>query len=405
MHSSLQRVRVVERSDMSRKLAILMISPQFRPMIGGYERAAERLAVELVRRGHGVTVIAERRHRNWARNEQLECVEIRRLWCFHRPGFHVLTSLFAFAAYILWYGSRYDILHVHQYGNHAAMVVVLGWLLRKPVVLKITSTAEEGIASTLATRTWRARLVAVLLRKVDLCLATTRPAAEEAVRFGISAMRVTIIPNGIDTTIYRPCESAVKESLRVSYGVATAPVALYLGRLSHAKNPEGLIDAWVLLSKRMPNAQLIMVGDGPLRALVESRIQKYGLGHVVTVVGEQQTAYPWYGLADLFVLPSRYEGLSNSLLEAMSCGLCIVSTEVSGSTEILSACDLGELVPVGDNMALADAIVRLLTDPERRAVCGARARQYAEDNFSIAEVARKMEKLYIRLLDKSVPVA
>jgi glycosyltransferase involved in cell wall biosynthesis len=97
-------------------------------------------------------------------------------------------------------------------------------------------------------------------------------------------------------------------------------------------------------------------------------------------------------------LPSHHEGLSNSLLEAMSCGLPIVSTRVSGSEEILSQVDAGELVDVGDINGLAVAIRCLLLDASRRAACGARARAFVNASYSMRSVARAMIQLYERVI-------
>ena len=382
-------------------LSILMIAPQFRPLIGGYERAAERLSLELVRQGHEVTVIAERRDRRWLDTEFLHGLKIRRLWCVYRPGLHMLTSLASYACYMIWRRSEYDLIHVHQYGSHAALAVALGGLLKKPVVLKLTSTSREGIGSNQAGRTWKDRVVTALLRKVDLCIAPTGLAENEAIRFGIAAERIAVIPNGIDITVYKPCEATERERLRARLGLTTEQTALYMGRLSYAKNPEGLIDAWATLHANMPDARLLIVGDGPLRASVERRIQRYQLGDVITLVGEQVNTPEWYAVADMFVLPSHYEGLSNSLIEAMSCGLPVVSTRVSGSTEILEACDAGELVEINDMEGLASAMSRMLGDPARSRQRGDVARRYVEHRMAVTTVASDMVERYWSLLDVS----
>ena len=126
-----------------------MIAPQFRPLVGGYERAAERLAEELVSLGHEVTVIADCRDKCWPRMETTNGVTVRRLWCIYRTGLHLLTALLSHAAFLLLNGRRYDVFHIHQYGYHAAVTVVIGRLLRRPIILKITNTGAQGIEQAL----------------------------------------------------------------------------------------------------------------------------------------------------------------------------------------------------------------------------------------------------------------
>ena len=95
-------------------LDVLMIAPQFRPIIGGYERAAERLAIGLVKEGHHVDVVTERRDSAWPVLETLSGVRVRRLWCLPRRGLHVLTALGSLAWFLLREGRSYHVWHVHQ---------------------------------------------------------------------------------------------------------------------------------------------------------------------------------------------------------------------------------------------------------------------------------------------------
>jgi glycosyltransferase involved in cell wall biosynthesis len=158
---------------MKEALRILMISPQFRPIIGGYERAAERLSSALCRLGHSVTVITERHDKIWPRREVIDQVTVIRLWCAYRRGIHAATSLVSFASFLVVKGYRYHVFHVHQYGYHTALAVLMGRILRKPVVMKITNTAVDGIANLLATEHKFHRTLVALHRAVDACIVTS----------------------------------------------------------------------------------------------------------------------------------------------------------------------------------------------------------------------------------------
>ncbi|HBP88417.1 MAG TPA: glycosyltransferase family 4 protein [Nitrospirales bacterium] len=385
---------------MTHRLCVLMIAPQFRPLVGGYERAAERLSVELVRLGQEVTVIAERRDRSWPAREQQDGVMVRRLRCIYRPGIHALSSLLSFAAFLLTRGWQYHVIHVHQYGYHAALAVLVGRMLKLPVVIKITSTGTQGIEQALAGEQKAPGLLAALHRKMDACIATTVEAQGEAVRFGIPQDRIRLIPNGIDTDFFKPCDTQGKTELKSRLGLGTSLTVLYSGRLSPVKNPEGLIEAWNAIYRDVPNAELVLIGEGPLRKVLEDRVAALGLNASVRLVGHQPDVLLWYQAADIFILPSHREGLSNSLLEAMSCGLPVVSTRVSGCTDIFAESDIGEIVDVGDFHGLARALGSLLTHhPTRRDSCGFRAREFARTRFSIQAVAEKTLALYARLVE------
>lgn len=384
---------------MDLRLCVLMIAPQFRPLVGGYERAAERLAIELAQQGQEVTILTERRAASWPSSETIHGFKLQRLWCIYRPGIHALSSLLSFAAFLLTKGWRYHVIHVHQYGYHAALAVLVGKMFQVPVVIKITNTGAQGIEQALAGEQKAPGLLASLHRKMDACIATTTEAQEEAGRFGIAQDRIRLIPNGIDTAFFKPCNTHEKEALKSRLGLGKSLTVLYSGRLSPAKNPEGLIEAWHTIYREMPNAELVLIGDGPLRKALENRVTALGLKTSVLFAGLQSDVLSWYQAADIFVLPSHREGLSNSLLEAMSCGLPVVSTRVSGSTGIFLESDVGELIEVGDSPGLVTAVRSLLTDPARCAACSLRAREYASTTFSIQAVAEKTLALYVRLVE------
>lgn len=384
----------IRRGNMPDKFSVLMISPQFQPLVGGYERAAERLAIELASKGHTVTLVAERRNRQWPRTQTLKGVSVKRLWCAYRPGWHSITSFLSFLAFFLLYVRRFDVIHVHQYGHHAALAVALRRLSGKPVVLKLTSTAAQGIGAAIAGKRISTGLGAMLHRRVSALIATSTTALEEAVRFGIARNRIRLIPNGIETNHFFPSPSTEKVTLKSKLGLKKPLTVLYCGRLSPAKNPAGLISAWSAIHRDLPDCELVLIGDGPLRLDLDDQIIRLGLSASARLIGYQAEVLPWYQAADVFALPSHHEGLSNSLLEALSCGLPVVSTRVSGSTDVFAEADVGELVEVGDIPGIAKALHGLLKDSGRRAACGTNARQYARAKCSIHAVAEATEDLY-----------
>lgn len=369
-----------------------MLCPQFRPLVGGYERAAERLSLALAARGHHVEVVTERRDRAWPALERLDGAVVRRLPMLHRPGLHTVSSLLSFAAFLLLRGRSFDVIHVHQYGWLAALCVALRPLLRRPVVLKLTATGLDAIGHTLEAS--RASWLALALhRRVDACIATSERGVGDALALGLPAARIHRIPNGLDTARYKPLAAEERARLRAQLGVGGGPVVLYVGRLSPEKNPRLLLDAFVRAA-RGEGALLVFGGDGPQLRELEACARASPLAGQVRVLGRLEDPLPWYQAADLFVLPSHWEGLSNSLLEGLACGLPVVSTRVSGSEDVFESRDVGELVPVGDPEAMAVALGRLLADPERRRMCGAAAREVALERFSLVRVAEQTEALY-----------
>ena len=214
------------------------------------------------------------------------------------------------------------------------------------------------------------------------------------VEIGLPSSRVHLIPNGLDTQIFRPTTGPDREQARARLGLDASPLVVTVCRLSPEKKLPGLLEAWARIRPAHPEARLAIVGDGSEMPGLRKQAERLGLGGSLLLPGNCSDPESWYFAGDMYVLCSSHEGLSNSLIEALCCGLPIVSTRVSGSEDILAAVDVGLLVPVDDEDALGDAISELLADPERARACGRRAGEYGTAHYSLASVTEQVERLY-----------
>ena len=157
---------------------------------------------------------------------------------------------------------------------------------------------------------------------------------------------------------------------------------LSVGSLKRQKDHATLLQAFALLPKSM-GAKLTILGEGSLRGELEGLVLDLGLGNKVAMPGFVLDPYPWYQTADLFVLSSRWEGFGNVIVEALECGIPIVSTDCpSGPSEILEDGRLGRLVPIQDPFALADAMARSLSEPVDREKLVRRAQDFSVERIS-----------------------
>jgi glycosyltransferase involved in cell wall biosynthesis len=378
-------------------LNILMIAPQFWPIIGGYERAAERLSSALTERGHEVTVVAERRKRSWAAAERIHGFRLRRVRCVYRRGWHQVTSLASFGGFLLSRGSNFDVWHVHQYGVHAVLATALGKIMRRPVILKLTASRDQGIrtafgASRLST------LLSAILRRVDAVVALTRETRDEAAEFGIPNPRIYVIGNGVDTNAFRPRSAQERRQIRLSLGVDAGGLVLSVGRHDAQKNIEGLLEAWRLALEGVPEDwKLAVIGDGILGSPLEQRMRSERLGSRVILLGAQP-ADRWMAAADVYALSSNWEGLSNTTLEAMSSGVPVVSTRVSGAPETLEETGAGLVCDVGRMDLFAEHLRRLIVDQKLRSTMGETGRRIIESRYAIEAIADRHETLYRSLM-------
>lgn len=179
-----------------------------------------------------------------------------------------------------------------------------------------------------------------------------------------------IIPNPIDVT-------------DVAEG-PFLPKIVSVGRLQPQKNQKMLISAFAEILKLYPHYTLVIYGEGPLRKELESLIEKKGLVHIVQLPGNVKNIHSCISDAEIFVLPSDYEGLSNALLEAMAMGLACITTDCAGSDEVIENGFNGIITPVGDQDKMQDAIEKLISSKDLQILFRHNARETAKRFGSIS---------------------
>ncbi len=216
---------------------------------------------------------------------------------------------------------------------------------------------------------------------------------------GLPSRKVTQIYNGVDTAHFYPVRRPEPGDAPVIVGTVS--------RMEPVKNPVNLAEAFVSLCSRRPelkeNMRLVMVGEGSLLPEVQRRLETAGVSELVEFAGTVGDVRKQLHRFDLFVLPSRNEGISNTVLEAMACGLPVVATNVGGNAELIIEEETGVLVAGDDPLELAEAIARYVTSPSLRCEHGAAGRQRAERLFSLASMVSAYRMVYREMLGLSKP--
>lgn len=242
----------------------------------------------------------------------------------------------------------------------------------------------------------RLRLASRLLnRRFDRIVAPT-PAVLDAVAHSENAPRdrMLCIPNGVDAVRFRPTGIQARQDLRRSLGLDSS--ALLIGCVADlfaVKRHVDIVDAFALVHGGYPQAHLLFVGEGPMRAAIEARVRELQVGGKVHLLGSRSDVDVLLPALDVFVLASDTEGLSNAILEAQACGLPVIATRVGGNTDLVDA-DRGLLVAPRQPGALAESMRALLREPGLRERMGAAARASILRNHSLEAMVRAYEKLY-----------
>jgi glycosyltransferase involved in cell wall biosynthesis len=280
---------------------------------------------------------------------------------------------------------RFDVIEAFTPdGNLIALP--LAWLLRIPVRI----ATHHGMIENLPR--WRTVMHAFLINSgiASVLVAVSRRTKKRALYEGVDPDRIVVIQNGVELVNL----SLINRSeARAEAGTGGDDLFLMsVGRLAYQKAHEILVQSMPAVLKEYPNVKLGIFGDGFLRSQLESQIRIMGLANSIRIFGIREDIDRFLVAADVFVLPSRWEGLPIALLEAMSAGLPVVATAVEGVDEVVVQGEQGLLVPTEDSAALAEAMLKLLGNPELRQRMGNSARRRIEQGYTI-------ERMCLRYLD------
>jgi glycosyltransferase involved in cell wall biosynthesis len=214
--------------------------------------------------------------------------------------------------------------------------------------------------------------------------------AKELGTYGLDVSKIAVVRNGVDEKTFIPvntCESAQK-------------YVLYTGRLWARKGLFDLLDCAEQVCRVRPGVKFFIVGTGPFFSKIENEIQRKGLSGRAMLLGRvtRSKLIQLYQNATVHVIPSHYEGLPTVLLEAMSCGLPVVATNVGGNSDVISSGKNGFLVPPKSPQELAKVILKLLDDDNLRKEIGAAARKTIELSYTWDNIADNIQKCYEDML-------
>jgi len=302
-----------------------------------------------------------------------------------------LRALFILNKYVRAFG-HFDIIH-GQSAKGGALARLLGMLTQGKIVY-----SPHGFVSFYPTNSgllgrFYAFMESVLAPLTDAIVVVSKWQINEAAILHYTHNQIRLIPNGLDLHNDNVCSRLeVRKNLHIGLEQVTIG---FVGRLAIPKSPLMLLEAFAQVAHNHPQARLVIVGDGPLRTELEARVNALGLADRVFLPGFIDGRWAMRGF-DIFALPSEYEGFPYVLLEAMAEGLPIVATCVGGADQAIVDGENGFVVPVGDVIAFAGALDRLLSDEALRLSMGAQSRLRVKE-FSVEKMVDATLALYREL--------
>ncbi len=281
----------------------------------------------------------------------------------------------------------HEVLHAHDgRAQTMAWLATLGMAVRRVASRRVTFLPADSWSYRLKYSHTCHGVIAVSAFVRDLLL-----------RAGVPETKIALIPDGIEIPPQLP-DAAVKAEVRARCGMGQGDFVVgHLGAFTQEKGQDVALEAFALLTARLPRARLLLGGDGPTRTSPALAALLTRVADRVHLCGDIEDLDEFYPALDLFIMPSRAEGLGSAALHAMAYGLPVIASRVGGLPEIVAEGENGWLVPPEAPQALADVIVAAAADRERLRQLGEKGRERA-CRFSTAIMLERTEAFYHQLL-------
>jgi glycosyltransferase involved in cell wall biosynthesis len=277
-----------------------------------------------------------------------------------------------------------DLIHLHSSkAGLAGRLVLRG---RRCTIFQPHAWSFEAVRGPLRSAAIAWERTAARWTDVILCVSDDERARGEAV--GVAGP-YRVVPNGIDLDVWKPGD---RTAARSRLGLGVEPLVVFVGRLSRQKGQDIAVQAWPAVRSAIADAQLVLVGEGPVGEVL-GRPAIPG----IRLVGMRTDVAAWLTAADLVIAPSRWEGMSLAVLEAMASGRSVVASDAPGMRQLLGS-DAGAVVPVGHPAALAESIVERLRNPDLTEHEGRAGRRRAERHHAVSMSTRSVALLYDELM-------
>jgi len=278
--------------------------------------------------------------------------------------------------------------------SHSLISSVYGWIAAKSTHTPLVITLHGKSLFNLKRGN---NLFPFLAKHCSKVICVSKDLEKEMKRRGLSTKKLVVIYNGINLEKFykrKPTNNLKKE---LDFNPSDLIVGS-VGTLRAVKNYDCLLESVPQVLNKFPNTKFILVGDGPLKNILQKKAETLGISNSVIFLGQRNDIPRILSIFDLFVLPSVTEGISIALLEAMATELPVVATCVGGNPEVVLDNKTGLLIPPKDPDKLAKAIISLLGDKDKRLTMGKEGRKRVEKRFSIQTMVKQYGELYRSLL-------
>jgi glycosyltransferase involved in cell wall biosynthesis len=404
---------------MMKPLKILIFTETYYPVMGGGETQAHLLAEGLIAAGHSVTILTRHSDRNLKKHELLGPVPVHRIPPAGTGQLKKWGLIFSCIPKLIQLRQNYDLIFVSGFRIIGATTVLVSKLLGKKCILKADSQGEmsgdffiDGLHKfdfTLKFLPFRAFLLLrnAILKKAEAFSSISAEVTSELISSGVKATKIYDIPNSVDTQRFFPVSSEHKLVLRNKLGIPElSTVVIYTGRLVSYKGLPVLLKAWKEIQSQHTDIHLFILGTGGLdihncEDVLHSYVTSYKLNDSVHFTGNVQNVHEYLQASDIFAFPTENDAFPSSLIEAMTCGLPVITTPVGAIKTIIQDQRNGILIDPGNEQQLTEALNLLICSKPLAANLGHSAWQTVQAQYSAEIVSKRYLTLFQSMAAKS----
>ena len=390
--------------SMNKNRNVLNISEEFLPFYTGHGIYTVKLQRFLQKLGYQFTIVTKRLKPELPASEVVQGVPVERIEVYDAANFK--QFYFKTIGFMIRRRREYRVLHINSYHDRYLLLLVVAKLLRKKVVVQMALYGTDDPQTFLRTYSLSRLRFAFIRRLIDCFFPISTPIEKSCLEAGVPASKITKIHQGVDLQRFAPAaDDAAKQALRRKLGLPeNQPLAIFVGAIIERKGVSELLEAWTKIQASVPDATLLLVGPydfgdenvnvTSLNGFVEGLRATIAQRNLRVIwAGRTDVVEQYMAAADMFVFPSRREGLPNVIIEAMSCELPCVTTSMFGAADdMVVPGETGYIVGGVDE--LAERTTELLRDPAKVRAMGSRGREVALRKFDFENIASQYVKLY-----------
>ena len=365
------------------------------PTYGGSGAVATNLGLELAERGHEVHFISYDQPFRLAHFHErifFHEVEMEDYPLFKHPPYSLALAV---ALHDAVRKHELDLVHVHYAIPHATSAWIACEMLKGERDLKIVTTLHGTDITLVGLHpSFQAITQFSILRSHGLTAVSDFLKRETVRDFSVPESRIEVVPNFVDTRIYRP---GLEPCHRATLAPDGEKIVMHISNFRPVKRVEDVVEIFARVLGEIPS-RLVLVGDGPDLPRARVKVEELGIRDRVVFLGEYTPVQELLSCSDLFLLPSRSESFGLAALEAMACGSPVVASRVGGLPEVIMDGETGYLCEAGDIDEMAAASIKILSDDKHRKELSDAGRAFAVKHFSSECIVPRYEEYYRRIL-------